>query len=218
MSKQHEQIMQRIREQMAQGDYTGWFETLYSDASLDDIPWAKLKPNKFLMQWMGQDAALFKGNGQSLLVVGCGVGDDAEFFAGQGFDVTAFDIAPSAIATCKERFPDSTVDYQVANLLDPPDEWHQRFDVIFECYTIQALPIQLREDALRGLASLLVPDGKLLIISRLRPDDDTIPTGPPWAVSRAEFAILEAAELQNSAFNDFMDDSGMLRVQAIYTR
>ncbi|MCC5670705.1 class I SAM-dependent methyltransferase [Nostoc sp. CHAB 5784] len=42
-------------------------------------------------------------SGQKALVIGCGLGDDAEAIASLGFEVTAFDISPTAIAWCQER-------------------------------------------------------------------------------------------------------------------
>ena len=54
------------------------------------------------------------------LVVGCGLGDDAEFIAGLGFSVVAFDISASAIAAAQQRFPQSTVRYRVADLMAAP--------------------------------------------------------------------------------------------------
>ena len=52
---------------------------------------------------------------QKALIIGCGLGDDAEALAKLGFEVTAFDISTSAIAWCQQRFPDSTVNYLVAD-------------------------------------------------------------------------------------------------------
>lgn len=37
------------------------------------------------------------------VVIGCGLGDDAEYLASMGYEVTAFDISPTAIAMCHTR-------------------------------------------------------------------------------------------------------------------
>ena len=63
------------------------------------------------------------------ITIGRGLGDDAEALVQHGYHVTAFDIFPSAIALCQKRYPDSTVDYLVADLFDYPTEWRQGFDV-----------------------------------------------------------------------------------------
>ena len=43
--------------------------------------------------------------GKSALVIGSGFGEDAEEIAGWGFQTTGFDIAKTAIAAAKKRFP-----------------------------------------------------------------------------------------------------------------
>ena len=68
------------------------------------------------------------GRGRRALVIGCGLGQDAEYVAGLGFDAVAFDIAPTAIRVARDRFRWSPVDYLVADLLAPSAEWHQAFD------------------------------------------------------------------------------------------
>ena len=224
MSDNREELFQRVQQQLKNEDYTGWFETLYSGAALADIPWANLTPNRWLKQWAGMNTTLFKGTGKSALIVGCGAGDDAEFFAKHGFNVTAFDIAPSAIAACKARFPDSSVDYQVADMFNPPDNWQQAFDVVYECYTVQALPLKLREQSLKQVASFVAPGGNLLFICFARPDDVENPSGPPWGIARKELNTLLDAGLQETNFESFVDENGpgeqrdVTRFRVLYTR
>ncbi len=73
-------------------------------------------------------------NNRKALVVGCGLGDDAEFLSQQGFTVTAFDVSPTAIAWCKQRFPGSTVSYHVTDLFEPSAKWLSSFDFVLEYY------------------------------------------------------------------------------------
>jgi formyltetrahydrofolate-dependent phosphoribosylglycinamide formyltransferase len=77
---------------------TAWFETLYAEAGADAtrIPWADLAPNPDLVAWTARPGAL--AGARTAVVVGCGLGHDAEHLARHGLDVTAFDIAPSAVA------------------------------------------------------------------------------------------------------------------------
>ena len=70
-------------------------------------------------------------------MVGCGLGYDAEFLAGRGFAVTAFDLAPTAIAGAKRLYPDSRVTYLAADLLDLPAAWAGGFDLVVEADTVQ---------------------------------------------------------------------------------
>src|SRR5262245_15917333 len=115
-----EEVRKLAGESIARGDATGWFEELYQRAGAhwDSIPWADLDANPFLLGWL--DTVRVGGGGKSCLVVGCGLGDDAELLAARGFDVVAYDISATAIAGCDARFPASEVDYVVADALAPP--------------------------------------------------------------------------------------------------
>ncbi|MFM7370898.1 MAG: class I SAM-dependent methyltransferase, partial [Sphaerospermopsis kisseleviana] len=120
------------QEYIQAGKPTEWFEKLYSQANNDDtvIPWADMKPNHNLIQWL--DDHHIQGQRKTALTIGCGLGDDTEELSQRGFNVTAFDISPSAIEWSKNRFPHSDVNYLVADLLNPPVQWNQSFDFILE--------------------------------------------------------------------------------------
>jgi len=142
---------QLAAEAAATGDETGWFETLYreAEAGVSVVPWADGAPNPHLVEWFadaGPDLA-----GKRALVVGCGLGYDAEFLASHGFEVTAFDIAPSAITAAKQASPGSAVDYVTADLLDLPSSWTGLFDLVVEIYTVQPLYGPVRARALAAL-------------------------------------------------------------------
>jgi SAM-dependent methyltransferase len=53
------------------------------------------------------------GAGGRAIVVGCGLGADAEYLASLGFDTVGFDISQTAIRLARERFPGSAVRYMV---------------------------------------------------------------------------------------------------------
>ena len=65
----------------------------------------------------------------------------------EGFRVTAFDLSPRAIAWARPRFPQ--VEFMAADLFAPPPDWNGAFDLVHECYTLQALPDAPRADAMR---------------------------------------------------------------------
>jgi len=172
-----------------------WFETLYQSANQqeDNIPWAKLKPHPLLASWLQKHPS--PGEGKTTLVVGCGLGDDAEALAAQGFTVTAFDVSETAIAWCKQRFPHSQVTYQVADLFAPPESWYRGFEQVIETYTIQALPLKVRSQTLEAIANFLAPGGTLLVITRTRPTEAE-PDGPPWPLSQSELDHFQAIGLR----------------------
>ena len=169
-------------------DPTGWFEELYlkAEAGEAQVPWDKEAPNPGLVDWGPPDGA-----GLRALVVGSGLGNDAEFVAGRGYDTTAFDVAPTAIATTKRRFPDSKVNYLVADLLHPPADWHHAFDLVVENITVQALPPDYHAEATARIADFVAPGGTLLVLSAASDPDETA-DGPPWPLTRSEVDAFAA--------------------------
>ncbi|MBC6434374.1 methyltransferase domain-containing protein [Nostoc sp. HG1] len=174
---------------------SAWFEVLYAEAKGDTakIPWAKLTSHPYLQDWLTNHQPF--ASGQKALVIGCGLGDDAEALANLGFEVTAFDISPTATAWCQERFPNSAVNYVVADLFAVPAQWHLGFDFVFECRNIQALPLNVRSCAISSVASFVAPVGTLLMITRVR-DTEAEPSGPPWPLSEEELKQFENLGLQ----------------------
>jgi SAM-dependent methyltransferase len=191
------------------------FEEMYAAAGEDlaALPWASLKPFPLLVEWLDRAGA---GAGGRALVVGTGLGDDAEELARRGFEVTAFDFSPTAIERARERFPESAVDYRVADLLDLPEEWRGRFDLVVEIRTLQSLPIGDRRAAAAAIAGTVVPGGLLWLFALGR--DSHLPGETrPWPVTEEELAVLEAAGLKWESRRedlldaDFYDVVGTLR-------
>ncbi|MEU8638844.1 class I SAM-dependent methyltransferase [Amycolatopsis sp. NPDC048633] len=168
------------RASLAEGNPTGWFEQLYTAAARGEaeVPWTRGAPNPDLAAWVRPGAG-------RALVVGSALGDDAELLSAAGWTVTAFDVAPSAVQAARARFPKSTVDYVVADLLNPPGEWHHAFDLVVEIINIQAMPRDFRAAAITSLAGFLAPGGTALV-SEVAEENVAPEPGPPWPFSRAE--------------------------------
>jgi SAM-dependent methyltransferase len=166
-------------------DPTGWFEPLYRAAAAGEglVPWDDRAPSPLLVAWA--DARSLSGRGRRAIVVGCGLGDDAEHIAGLGFQTVAFDVAPTAIAGARRRFPESVVEYVVADLLSLPAAWGEAFDLVVEHITVQALPDAVRPAAIGAVSALVAPGGTLLVISGAREVGEAV-NGPPWPLTRAE--------------------------------
>jgi 2-polyprenyl-3-methyl-5-hydroxy-6-metoxy-1,4-benzoquinol methylase len=200
------------------GDPTGWFEALYreGEAGKSVVPWVDLCPNPYLLGfWKAHPQPTA---GKSALVIGCALGDDAELLASWGFQATAFDISETAIRGARKRYPNSTVKYQAANLLDPPSGWCQQFDFIFEANTLQVLPAALRLQAIHNISSFLRPGGLLLVIARGREASD--PEGQmPWPLTREELSAFTTHGLKELSFENIPDltEPGVQRFRVLYT-
>ncbi|MGB7415990.1 MAG: class I SAM-dependent methyltransferase, partial [Thermosynechococcaceae cyanobacterium] len=148
----------------------------------------------------------------SALVIGCGLGDDAERLQQQGYRVRAFDVSPTAIAWCQQRFPNSEVDYTVADLLNLDPQWEPA-DFVFECRNTQALPLGVRSQAIQAIAKLVAPHGRLLVITRLR-ETEAAPDGPPWPLSESELSEFTTLGLHEVKRAQFMEgDITQVRIE-----
>lgn len=187
------------------GDAIGWFEALYKEADGDheEIPWADLEPNRFLVEW-AKNVDL-KGSGRSALVVGCGLGDDAKFLVDLGFKVLAFDISEKAIEWAKRIHSKDDIEFCVEDLFDFPDEWNRAFDFVLEVYTIQALPLNLREKAIDAISNFVAEKGELIVVQRFRENDEE-PEGLPWALSPNDLANFEKNGLTQTNFSEYSGD------------
>ncbi len=178
------------------GDVLGWFDALYKESigNNEKIPWADLEPNHYFQTWA--ESTGLKGDGRRALVVGCGLGDDAKYLHDLGFRVTGFDISPTAIEWAKRLHADTDIRFQVADLFDPPTEWTRNgFDFVLEIYTIQPLPTELRPQVIDSIASFVGENGKLVIVTRGREDEEA-PDEVPWPVSRKDLGRLEKNGLE----------------------
>ncbi|MFD9943513.1 methyltransferase domain-containing protein [Nonomuraea sp. NPDC059023] len=174
-------------ESLAGGDATGWFERLYAEAASGAavVPWDSGTPHPLLVEWSQGS----QGDGRRAMVVGCGLGDDAEYVAGLGYATTAFDVSESAVRGARTRFPESAVDYSAADLLDLPGEWRGAFDLVVEIMTVQALPEDLHPPAIAAVRELVAPGGTLLVIASARDEGGPV-YAPPWPLTPAEVAAF----------------------------
>ena len=206
-------------EYLKKGDPTGWFEVLYKEgeAGKSIVPWADRGANSGLIEFWKKSPQ--KTDGKNALVIACGLGDDAEQLAAWGFETTAFDISETAIRTARKRFPKSSVKFSIADLFQPPPEWEQKFDFVFESNTVQALPVTLRTAAIQRIAAFVRPGGKLLAIVRGRQADEPLQE-LPWPLTRAEMNEFVRAGLTEESFEEYFDNEEppARRFRGLYTR
>ncbi len=72
-----------------------WFEAVYALAEGDpaNVPWGNMVAHPLLVDWLARNPRI---DGLRALDIGCGLGDNAAALAGQGAQVTAFDLVPRA--------------------------------------------------------------------------------------------------------------------------
>ena len=219
MTENQSRVQELAQRSYAEGDFTGWFEELYSGAQGNEsaIPWAKSTVNVNLASWIKQHN--LRGFGKTALVVGCGLGDDAEALAELGYKVTGFDISSTAIAWCQKRFPDSKVNYLVDDLLQPQTIVNYSYDFVLESYTLQALPAVVRPQGMETIAKLLKEQGRLLVICRGR-DADEPAEELPYPLTKQELAYFEELGLEQVKFEDYIqpENSSIRRFRIEYTK
>ncbi len=174
-------------EAIAAGEPTAWFDRLYAEGAAGDLamPWGRDQPMPLLLSWLDET----RPEPGRAVVVGCGLGADAEHLAGLGHTVTAFDQAPTAVAQARARHPQSSVDYRVADATDLPADLVGGFDLVVEIFTLQSVPDPPRSAIAAGVASLPAPGGTLLVVT-LR-DTGVDEQGPPFQLTLADLARLE---------------------------
>jgi SAM-dependent methyltransferase len=196
---------QRLAETYAdRGDPNGWFEEFYAqaDGDIHKVYWADLKPNPLLLAWIEERAVPADTRA---VTIGCGLGDDAEALARHGYRVTAFDISPSAIAMCQQRYPDSPVDYLVADLFNYPGKWRRGFELVYECNTIQILKGHTRVRAVEAITDLIAPGGEIFVSCRSRNVGEQLDTFP-MALDRDEIDGFQRSGLSETHFVAYDDD------------
>lgn len=192
-----------------------WFRAVYDLADGDEaaVPWADKAAHPLLREWLhARSLAGFRA-----LDVGCGLGDNAEALAAAGAEVTAFDLSENAIHWAERRFPHTRVAYRSADLFHPPAEWLGAFDLVNECYTLQALPNRLLPEAGAALASFLKPGGRILVIARSRPHP-AAPDGPPWPLARGDIEGLTAQGLTLDSLEELTQPGEPAHWRALFGR
>lgn len=202
----------------------GDFEAIYARAEGDPsrIPWADLRPSPALVTWLDFIAPSLVRCGSRVVVVGCGLGDDARELVRRGYDVTAFDISETAVNWARQLDPDHAGCYHRADLFDLPSRWHHRFDLVVEINTIQSLAPPLHASALMSLSRLVSMRGWLLVIARHAEAEGLEREGPPWPIHDGKLrSMATACGLEpDGPFDIFEDDETppVRRMRALFRR
>jgi cyclopropane fatty-acyl-phospholipid synthase-like methyltransferase len=144
-----------------------------------DMPWEKGAPSPGLVDFLSSHSDLARG---TVCVPGCGTGHDVRAWAAAGFQVTGFDIAPSAVRLADEatRMAGLNAQFQRADfLVDTPPK---PFDWVFEHTLFCAIQPVEREDYVQAVLRWLNMGGFYLAVNYFIPDTE----GPPFGTDREE--------------------------------
>ncbi|MGC4868679.1 class I SAM-dependent methyltransferase [Micromonospora sp. DT53] len=128
------------------------------------------------------------------LDAGCGAGAEAIWLAAQGWQVTAADIAPVALAHAAERAATAGVAERVEWVEADLSTWRPdgRYDLVTTHYAHPAIP-QL--DFYDRIASWVAPAGTLLIVGHLHHHDQDAATGHGHGHGHGETGPPASAEV-----------------------
>lgn len=153
-----------------------YWEQLYKK---NETPWEKGEPSPGLVDFVTTRVGLKPG---TVLVPGCGTGHDVRVWAKAGFQVTGYDIAPSAVELGKQKTAAAglSAEFKLGDFLR--DEPPQQFDWIFEHTCFCAIQPAERELYVAAVQRWLKPGGHYLAVNYLIPDTE----GPPFGTTREE--------------------------------
>ena len=190
------------RQSLAAGDPTGWFEELYRSAA-DARGAHAVGPGRRVLaaRALGRRRrsrrraarAAGRHGGPSSWVAGSAPTPPTSPRAAS--TPPASIVSETAIATARQRFPDSGARYELANLLDLPGNWLGSFDLVVEIFTVQAMPRSVRAAATAAVRSLVAPGGTLVAIEAVADADIDLELGPPFPLTREEIDAFAGAEL-----------------------
>lgn len=157
------------------------FENFYkqNENSHENIPWARQDVNPYLQTYL-KEKRDFKGKA---LVIGCGLGDDANALAQAGYDIVAIDISQTALKIAEKRFPDAGIVFKKQDIFFMPDKYFEYFDFVFEAQTIQSLPRKFRSKMIKAIAQSVAQNGELLVVAHKKQLSND---GPPWPLTSKE--------------------------------
>ena len=119
-------------------------------------PWDQGGAPDALTRWLAAGPA--PGH---VLIPGCGFGYEVQAFHAAGWEVTAIDYSPSAVARAREALGELADKVLLADFFEI-DFGQRKFDVVYERTFLCALPPRMWPAYARRISELLADDGKLV--------------------------------------------------------
>ena len=171
-------------EAIGRGDPTAWFDELYAAGRAGEVgmPWDRSVPQVDLRP--GPSASGLDGTGAGRVVVGCGLGADAEYLVLARLRHQQLRHLADRGRRWRWAQPRVERGLPVADLLALPGEWHRAFDLVVEIFT-PAGDCRTRHARARPtrVIGLVAEGGTLLAVSSGTPTPRTsrvaaVPAGP----------------------------------------
>ncbi len=124
-----------------------------------NIPWEDKTVPELLERVVAQ-----RGRPGRALDVGCGTGVCASYLAQQGYQVTALDFIPEALAMAQERFKRDGVRAETVAADAFTWEPRERYDLVVDVGCLHCIMGQDRETYKKRLASWLAPGGDFVLV------------------------------------------------------
>ena len=100
-----------------------------------------------------------------ILVLGCGEGHDAAFFAEAGHLVTAVDFSREAIRRGREKYGHfHNLSFYESDVFRLPQDWNFTFDIVVEHTCFCAIPTEKRSEMVRLYRRMLHEEGQLMAV------------------------------------------------------
>lgn len=137
------------------------YDERYKTAHAKGVSWETLRSTPIVLDTIGRFGIRPE---QALLEIGCGEGRDAGTVLKNGYNLTATDISPEAIAYCRKTMPEFSQHFRILDCLSTPLE--ARFDFIYAVAVIHMLvPEEDRDGFYRFIHDHLNQGGLALICS-----------------------------------------------------
>lgn len=216
-----------VEQHLSAGRPYGWFEPAYAAAVAGGqrLPWQESAAHPWLAAWL--ERPVHAPPGPRALVVGCGVGEEVTPLLARGYQVTALDVAPTAIAWARERAvlrgdgSDAAVTWQIGDLLALGRDLPGAFDLVVEIHTVAWLPGVVRDAAMAAIGGAVAPGGVALVITELATSEAARANvqGPPWPQAPSELAAYRAGGLVRLALeHPSIDAQGSVEVRVTWQR
>jgi SAM-dependent methyltransferase len=150
--------------------------------------------------------------------LGCGTGHDSLLFAQYGFEVFAFDFAPSAVASTQAKFQQAGLLGKSAFVVQKDifdlHEYKGKFDYVLEHVCFCAIHPARRKTYEFVVRDLLKPDGKLIALWWLL---DRQGSGPPFSVSKSEIFDLFSPDFRFDIVHEPTDSVADRKGKELFT-